>query len=62
MVVLEAIGPSREPESLEGVRAVISGGSSETKPINVLEGSLFIESDTGKIFIFNQNGQTWTEL
>lgn len=39
-----------------------SGSSSEEKPVrNILDGSIFVESDTGKVFFFNEAQQTWIE-
>ena len=40
----------------------ISGDSTETKPTTgVADGSVFIESDTGKVFFFNEKSGSWVE-
>ena len=37
--------------------------STDTKPTNgIANGSLLIEIDTGKIFMFNETGSAWVEL
>ena len=39
---------------------VISGDSSETKPTaNICDGSIFMESDTGDSYTFNEKSGTW---
>lgn len=43
-------------------RATIFGDSSETKPtVNVTDGSVFVETNTGKAFLFNEKTSTWIE-
>lgn len=40
----------------------ISGDSSETKPTaGIIDGSIFTESDTGKVYLFNETGSDWVE-
>ena len=40
----------------------ISGDSTETKPTsNIVDGSIFTESDTGKVFFFNEHSGDWVE-
>lgn len=42
--------------------AEISGDSTETKPAaGIIDGSIFSESDTGKVFFFNENSGDWVE-
>lgn len=36
--------------------------STDTKPSNVANGSILIEIDTGKIFMYDESGAVWTEL
>lgn len=39
---------------------VISGDHSETKPTEgICDGSVFIESDTGDAYMFNEDSGTW---
>lgn len=41
---------------------VISGDSSETKPTeNICDGSVFIESDTGDSYVFNELSGAWVK-
>lgn len=41
----------------------IRGLSTDSKPTtDILNGSTFIEMDTGKVFIFNGASSTWVEL
>lgn len=43
-------------------RATIWGNSAETKPtVNVTDGSVFIETNTGKAFLFDEASSTWVE-
>ena len=40
----------------------ISGDSSESKPTaNIVDGSIFTESNTGKVFFFNEKTSAWVE-
>ena len=43
-------------------RQVISGASTDTKPVNVGEGAIFIEYDTGRQYVAGENGSIWTEI
>ena len=39
------------------------GLSTDTKPTaDVINGSSFIEIDTGKVFLFDAAGETWNEI
>lgn len=39
------------------------GMSSDTKPVQgVGNGSVYFEIDTGKVFMFDYDGQTWYEI
>jgi hypothetical protein len=40
----------------------ISGNSTEAKPTaGIVDGSIFVETDTGKVFFFNENAGNWVE-
>lgn len=40
----------------------ISGDSDETKPTTgIADGSIFVESDTGKVYFFNEVSSDWVE-
>lgn len=40
----------------------ISGLSTDTKPTgNFLTGSIFLETNTGKVFFYNRAGSAWVE-
>lgn len=40
-----------------------SGLSTDSKPTeNVAQGSIFVESDTGDVYIFTESTQTWGKL
>ena len=40
----------------------ISGDSDETKPTTgIADGSIFTESDTGKVYFFNEASSDWVE-
>ena len=40
----------------------ISGDSTDTKPTaGICDGSLFVESDTGKTYFFNEKSGDWVE-
>lgn len=39
-----------------------AGRSSETKPTDCIDGSLFLETDTGKVYVFDEVGESWTKL
>lgn len=40
----------------------IAGKSSDAKPTNVLNGSRFIEVDTGKEYVFDEQASSWTRV
>lgn len=41
----------------------IAGDSNDSKPTTgIIGGSLFMETDTGKVYIFDENTSTWTEF
>lgn len=40
----------------------LHGLSTDTKPTNVKNGSVFLEMDTGKVFAFDKEHSTWYEL
>ncbi len=47
----------------DGKRYIESAGlSTDTKPDNVVTGSSFIEVDTSKVYIYNEDAQEWAEL
>lgn len=40
----------------------IYGTSSESKPTeNIVTGSVFVEVNTGKVFLFNEDSSAWVE-
>lgn len=40
----------------------ISGDSTETKPAaGIADGSIFVESNTGKVYFFNEKSGDWVE-
>lgn len=38
-----------------------AGLSTDTKPDNVITGSIFVEVDTGKVFMYDEVGESWVE-
>ena len=40
----------------------LAGLSTDTKPTNVRNGSIFVEIDTSKIYFFDGSSSSWTEL
>lgn len=40
----------------------MAGISTDTKPTDVATGSLFMEADTGDIYVYNASGESWTKL
>ena len=51
------------PGVLNQMTAELYGLSTDTKPVyNVPNGSVFLEIDTGKVFIFNGANNQWTEF
>lgn len=63
MVTLNKIGIKDNNNQLE-----IYGLSTDTKPIDMIDGyeivngSIFIEMDTGKVYLFNKASDTWGEI
>ena len=49
---------------IQGNYKELAGNSRDTKPTtNVCTGSLFLEADTGKVYVFDETGDgTWTEI
>ena len=39
----------------------VFGLSTDAKPVDVLNGSMFIESDTSSIYFFDQEGAAWLQ-
>jgi hypothetical protein len=55
---------ANEVQSIGGGYVGVSdlyGLSTDTKPVNVANGSSFTEIDTGKKFLFDYEGQQWYE-
>ncbi len=51
------------PEIKNSMTAELYGLSTDTKPVaDVPNGSVFFEEDTGKVFIFNCEGEVWHEI
>lgn len=49
--------------TIVGTSAEFFGTSSDTKPTqNLVNGSTFLEVDTGKIYLFNETTSSWVEL
>lgn len=43
--------------------AEIAGKSTENKPTeNLVAGSLFMETDTGDVYVFEEESSTWTKI
>lgn len=40
----------------------LRGKSTDTKPLDVPNGSTFLEMDTSKVFAFDEEGSQWLEL
>lgn len=40
----------------------IAGDSSETKPSGLCDGSAFIETDTGKVYVYSEKDSQWNEF
>ena len=38
------------------------GLSTDTKPVNVCNGSSYLEMDTGKVYFFDEAGSLWREV
>jgi hypothetical protein len=41
---------------------VLMGLSTDTKPTNVALGTRFLETNTGKVFLFLNDGSTWLQV
>ena len=40
-----------------------AGLSTDSKPTGtIITGSLFLEADTGKVFVYDETSETWTEI
>ena len=46
----------------EGDLATIYGNSSEEKPVDVADGSVFVETDTQKVYMLDKDGPQWREM
>lgn len=63
MVTIGKIGQNTNSRTLE-----LYGESTDTKPtdfidgVQVINGSVFIEIDTGKGFLFDEQNKTWKEV
>lgn len=43
--------------------AELAGPSTETKPVGTLiDGSLYLETDTGNVYVYNESGENWTKM
>lgn len=67
MISIFKIGKENVTESNTTISVELRGLSTDTKPteINdrkVANGSVFIEIDTGKIFFYDLDNQTWNEV
>ena len=40
----------------------VRGLSTDTKPMNLTNGSTFLEMNTGDVYIFNKAGNAWIKL
>lgn len=48
---------------VQSTMAEFYGTSSDTKPTqDIVNGSAFLEVDTGKIYLFNESTSTWVEM
>lgn len=56
--------PDRNIVTPNGVKKqpTIYGNSSEDKPLNFADGTIFIETDTQDIYMFNEDSSTWSIL
>lgn len=46
-----------------GSAVVVAGLSTDAKPTDgIANGSMFVEMDTGKIYLFDADGATWREF
>ena len=51
-----------ENTALNKVLVTIYGLSTDNKPIEYADGSVFVEVDTDKIFLFDEKNNAWREL
>lgn len=53
-----------ESKFVDGKKYVeIYGTSSESKPTDgIVTGSVFVEVNTGKVFLFNEDSSSWVEV
>ena len=43
--------------------STIFGASTESKPTTgMADGSVYVETNTGKVFLFDEAGSSWTEM
>ena len=52
-------GPSNMPLSTTGLYVKFRGLSTDTKPMDVLNGSCFYEMDTGDYYMFDEENTQW---
>lgn len=67
MISIFKIGKENVTESNTTISVELRGLSTDTKPTEINErkvanGSVFIEIDTGKIFFYDLDNQTWNEV
>ena len=54
---------NEEGVTVQGISANFFGASTDSKPTtNIVNGSFFMEVDTGKIFAFNETTSSWVEI
>jgi len=54
-------GPIRVPDDLNGYRVKLYGRHDDEKPTDVADGSIFLEMDTAKVFMFDAVNVEWRE-
>ena len=57
--IYQAVNGSGEIESF--TRATLFGLSTDSKPTNFGNGSVFVEMNTGKLYFYNADGSAWVE-
>ena len=67
MITIQKIENKRTVEGEEAVNVELRGLSGDDKPIEIANkkvdnGSIFIEIDTGKIFMFDLENKLWKEI
>lgn len=60
--ISQGIVQAYDDENKKRVVADISGLSTDEKPLGYANGSTFLEMDTGKVFVFDQEGDAWLDL